>query len=416
MKQLRELIGNLFSAILIIFFLSSCSSAEKFEDYVTAGDYANAISVYEDKISGNIEKEQSARDFMQTYVSNALTDYAEGTVDIGSAKNVIDCISRIDDSLSVMDENFYCSYDELNELQMSKENYEKALVKYSEKDYEAAAELLTQVIEGDTQNYDSSREQLELCYEGIYQDVSSIIEQYIAEEQYELAFETYDQFSQNYVELTTVELQEKMDRCAAEYRNQVMENSISIYHDSGANAAYAAINRGLQFLEDDAALINVSNLYQSVTEPVPFKQLTGRENNGVGTFGADKTDSMGRNHSSKNIIYFFNISRDRQSASIERNTYGNYTRLTGSMYFLDTDYDMAAAMKIYADGMVIFDSGVMNKKTGGVDFDLDISGVYSVTVEISMVDIGQTYSSCFLDNVFVSRELTDEEIRQAALT
>lgn len=406
--------GYLISIALILFLTSCSNPTKKFEDYVIAGDYANAISTYEDKISGNIEKEQTAQDFMWTSVSDALTDYAEGTIDAENAKNTFNCISKINDSLSVLDTDFYYLYDELNTLQRSKENYKEAVGKADEKDYEAAAELFAQVIESDIQNYKSAKEQLNLCYEGIYQNVNSAIDRYMTEEQYEFAFEAYDQFNQNYAELTTLELQEKMDGCATEYRNQVVENSIEIYHESGATAADAATTRGLQFLKDDAGLINVSNLYQSVAEPVPFKRLTGRENNGVGLSGADKTDSMGKNHSNKELIYFFSLSNNTKTASIERNTYGNYTRLTGSMYFLDTDYDISVAMKIYADGREIFESGTLNKKTGGADFDVDISGVYSVVIEISYIDLGNYYSPCFLDNVYVSRVLNDSEIRQAA--
>lgn len=56
----------------------------------------------------------------------------------------------------------------------------------------------------------------------------------------------------------------------------------------------------------------------------------------------------------------------------------------------------------------------MDKKSGGTHFDVDISNVYSVKIESSYIDVGNTYAHCFLDNVFVSRELTDEEIYQAA--
>lgn len=280
--------GCLISIALILLQISCSTTTEKFEGYVAAGDYANAINIYEDKISGKIEQEQAAQDFMWTSVSNALTDYAEGTIDITSAKDTFNCISKINDSLSVLGADFYYLYNELSTLQMSKESYEKAVGKISEEDYETAVELLTQVVESDIQNYESAKKQLNLCYEGIYQDANSAIDQYITEEQYELAFEAYDQFYQNYAELISVELQKKMDRCATEYRNQVVENSIEIYHDSGASAANTAITRGLQFLKDDAGLISVSSLYQSVAEPVSFKHLTGRENNGVGVSANDK--------------------------------------------------------------------------------------------------------------------------------
>lgn len=414
MKSLRIVLNSVLATMLFIALLSSCSATDKFEDCVTAGNCADAISVYQEKISGNTGKEREAQDFMWSYISNTLSDYAEGKIDTEEAENAFNCLSQINNQLAVLGADFNYLYGELDVVRASKENFEKATTMSNRKDYEAAAELFLKVNESDIENYEKAQEQLKLCYMELYQDVNTTIDQYIAQTEFELAIQTYENFFQRHEELISDELTQKAESCRSEYRRQIIEKSINIYHESGADAADAVIVRGLQLLEDDQALINVSNLYQSVSEPVSFKQLTGREE-WAGTFGADKTDSMGKNHSSKNLIYFFSLGRDRPSASIERNTYGSYSTLRGDMFFLDTDYDTAASMKIYADGEVVFDSGAMNKKTGGTSFDIDILGVYSVKIELSYIDLGFVYSPCFLDNVFVSRTLKDEEIWQAAL-
>lgn len=408
----RQIVSSaVLLCVSLLLFLSACGTSDSFEKHVRSGNYADAISLYRDKISGNSTKELDAKNFLLEYIQKTLTDYASGEIDDQSAESVFDCLLKIDDELYILNVELGYSLEQLTVLQMSKEDYEAAIVMENNGDYESAASLFASVDESDTQNYTSAITHLESCYTAIYEETNSSIDNYISENEFELAINTYDHFNQAHSDLVTDDMIGKFGTCVVEYRKQIVEDSIESYHASGAEAADAVINRGLQVLSGDNQLINVSNLYQSVTEPVSFKSLTGREN-GVGLNGVSKRDSLGNDHSSKNLIYFFYLSSERKVTSIERNTYGSYTLLSGSMYFLDTDYDMAASMTIYADGKSIFESGPMNKKTGGTDFNVDITDAYSVKIEISYVD-GPFYSPCFLDNVFVSRVLTDEEIYQA---
>lgn len=410
----RQIVSSaVLLCVSLLLFLTACGTSDSFEKHVRSGNYTDAISLYRDKISGNSTKELDAKNCLLEYIQKTLTDYASGEIDDQSAGSAFDCLLKIDDELHILNVELGYSLEQLTVLQMSKEDYEAAIVMENNGDYESAASLFASVDESDTQNYTSAITHLETCYTAIYEETNSSIDNYISENEFELAINTYDHFNQAHSDLVTDDMIEKFETCVVKYRKQIVEDSIESYHDSGAEAADAVINRGLQVLSGDNQLINVSNLYQSVTEPISFKSLTGREDGGVSLNGTDKTDSLGKNHGSKNLIYFLGLSSDRNRLSIERNTYGSYSMLSGSVYFLDTDYGMAASMVIYADGESIFESGPMNKKTGGTDFNVDITDAYSVKIEISFIDIGQTYSHCLLDNVFVSRVLTDEEIYQA---
>jgi len=248
-------------------------------------------------------------------------------------------------------------------------------------------------------------------------DATSLLEEYCntyaemkaADEDFARAITFLQEITDDYYNSS---LNSKLAEYEKKYRTQTIDQSIELYHSNGAEAANAAIVESLQLMPDDEQLRNVSDLYQSVMEPVPFKELTGQGNASLG--GSDRVDSLGENHSSSNLIYYLNITKDNPKY-MECNTYGKYSKLIGSMYFDDAVFDMSASMKIYADGVTIFESGPLNKKTGGVDFDVDITNAYSVKIEISYIEVGSYYSHCFLDNVYVIRELSDSEIREAAL-
>ena len=404
----------LVSASLLIICLTSWDAAKTFEDHVTSGNYADAISIYNDKIFGNSNKEVEAKNFIREYMGNALEDYATGTIGEADVDAIFNCLIKLDDELYILNVDLGRAIEQYTVLQMSKEKYEQAVSEMMRESYDEAANLFAGVDESDIQNYEEARQQFQLCNSAIYEKTDSSITRYIADEQYELAIKEFEQFIQKHEELVESDMNDKIADCKTKYRNQIIEKSIDLYHSHGAAAANIEINKGLQLLPDDAQLVNVGSLYLSVSEPVSFNHLTGSEE-GASLYGSDKIDSLGKKHSGNSIIYFLNLSDWRPTASIERNIYGDYSKLTGHMYFLDTSFDMKASMQIYVDEIIAFESGTLDKKTGGIDFDIDISGAYIVKIEISYVDVGSVYSHCFLDDVVVSRELSDEDIYQAAL-
>lgn len=101
MKSRRCTLSAACVIALIVALLSSCSATNKFEDCVAAGNYADAISVYQEKIYGNTEKEREAQDFLWTYVSSALTDFAEGKMDLTDTKAAFSTVSKINTSSSL---------------------------------------------------------------------------------------------------------------------------------------------------------------------------------------------------------------------------------------------------------------------------------------------------------------------------
>lgn len=403
---------NILCFVVMVLFLTSCGVAGSFEDSVSSGDYEKAVTIYREKISGNSSKELDAKNFLLDYMQGALSDYALGKIDSRSAESKFNFLLEIDNALGVLNVNLGHTLEQFTVVQGSKDSFQQAVSEMKDGHYEEAAVLFANVYEDDAENYEEAQTQIENCTKEICDDANQRINQCVDDENYEEALTIFKDFSVLHPEMVTENMKGSAELCQEKYREQIVAQSIKRYHNEGAEAADAVINQGLQLMDDDQRLINVSNLYQSVSELVSFKSLTGSEE-WCSTFGNDKTDSLGKVHSSKNLIYFFNMCKEHPTSTIERNVYGTYSTISGDLFFLDTDYDMSASMKIFLDGTVAFDSGLMDKKSGGTHFNVDISNVYSVKIELSYIDVGNAYAHCLLDNVFVSRELTDEEIYQA---
>lgn len=233
MKSRRCTLSAACVIALIVALLSSCSATNKFEDCVAAGNYADAISVYQEKIYGNTEKEREAQDFLWTYVSSALTDFAEGKMDLTDTKAAFSTVSKINNELSILGADFNYLYGELDVVQTSKENFEKAVTLSNSEDYNAAIELFLMVDERDSENYEKAKEQADLCAKQICQKADAQIDQHIASKEYDLAIGVYDQLVQNYDNYITDELIQKIERCKASIY-QIANSKIDQYIADGA--------------------------------------------------------------------------------------------------------------------------------------------------------------------------------------
>lgn len=60
-------------------------------------------------------------------------------------------------------------------------------------------------------------------------------------------------------------------------------------------------------------------------------------------------------------------------------TDGKYERLSGS-YFVDTEYNTTGVFQIYADGVLVYDSGKLSEDVGTVSFDICINNARTVKV------------------------------------
>lgn len=390
MKKLKTIICC--SSILLMLFLSACNAADKFEDYVLAGNYADAISVYRDKISGNIEKEQTAQDFMLTYVGNVLTDYAEGSIDAKSATNAFNCISRINENLSVLGADFYYLYDNLNTLHASKESFEEAVRNVDKKDYKSALELFAEVNELDTQNYSTAQEQMAFAYDSYKAELTATVNKLIQEKEFEQAIK---------------ELEDCTSIFGGDEEYEILsENVISAWEENliytaseifGADKDYQSAIRFLQLsgLQNDTINAEITK-YQDYI-PIYLTDLEYTKKTRYMDIGSRNdeimTDLQGNTYDGAHLIYPAGGSLASEVASTEDEAYVNYylnagySKLTGVLYVpykslsCPKEWTVPTIVKIYGDKVLLFEAPAFTTDViEPLSIEVDVTGVRELRI------------------------------------
>lgn len=187
------------------------------------------------------------------------------------------------------------------------------------------------------------------------------------------------------------------------YRETVVQSAIETNREWSAQAAAAVIYDGLSVLNSDAELQELYDLFMSDSgESKYFLQLTGTKGNEFnGTNKFFYIDSYGEEQSKPYLVTFvYGPSKNT------RNTYRKYTKLTGRFCFCDTLDEQRAKLIIYKDDVPVFDSGVRNKRDGNLDFSVDISDAYTVSVELVNIE----NAKCFISDAQVFTGISDSKI------
>lgn len=454
MKNWRYILGTAFLTMLLIILLSSCSATDKFEDCVAAGNYADAVSIYQEKISGNVDKEHEAQDFMWSYIGSTLSDYAEGQIDTKKAESAFGCISKINSELSILGADFNYLYDEFQTVQLSKENYEKAVTLAEQGDYKGAIALFAKVTEVDTEHYDAANEQLQTVRDAYKADVSEkmqssieageydsginlgleaiaclggndvdlqnlinlayyekaddLIDGYINEGKLGLAIQAYQAFADLHSDLVTTDLSEKISVCEKDFVDQVIETSKKLYFEDGAEAALKEIKEKQSLLVNDK-LDALYELYQSALAQ-SWKDITHYiPNSGVATNFSSASDYYGNVYQGDLIkLYTFWMYEYPPLEIIPNKKYTNFA----VTLFPDSDFREAnePRLKIYGDDILVYDSGNIEQKTKAVKIDIDIT-----SVEVLKIDLTDKNgnSDIWLQDATFYRKLTEDDIKIA---
>lgn len=464
-KNCRYVLGTAFLTILLIVLLSSCSATDKFEDCVVAGNYVDAISIYQEKISGNTDKEQNAQDFMWSYINSTLSDYAEGKTDTKKAERAFGCISKINSELSVLGADFNYLYDEFHTVQLSKDSYDKAVSLVEQGDYKGAMTLFAKVNEVDTEHYDAANKQLQtvrdtykadvlekqqsaieageynsvidLGLEAIaflgennteiqkkvdlayYKKTDSLIDTYLADKRYAFAIKTYEQFAEDHSSLVTPEMGEKIAAGKETWCNDIAEASINAFISDGAESALKRIQEGLAIIPDNKKLCKLYDMVRS-SVPVGYREVELNQGEFCHIHFESATDSYGNSHTGSLIGFtgYTASETDRYTAKLELYPYEKFDIFSGKLFVGDmiaAPIEKTIRMKIYCDDILSYDTGILNQKWTGDDFSIDVSNVYCIRIIVT----GTGYSAVsrgphiWIEDASFSKRVTEEDLRFA---
>ena len=173
----------------------------------------------------------------------------------------------------------------------------------------------------------------------------------------------------------------------------------------GSNSSGNSANQGISKVEDDIPTteINIPDRI-ALTDVYVFDDYsdvvnTIREGTAMDSYGM-RYDGP---YFCLTSLYRYNMGWEE--AYTELVTGGEYMHLSGT-YFMKADYDYyEMTFKVYADGELVYDSGVITRRTQAVSFDVCIQNAQTVRITAQASNIDDTLQGAHL-------YLVDAEVRK----
>lgn len=191
------------------------------------------------------------------------------------------------------------------------------------------------------------------------------------------------------VNANDVELIAAYNSYSDSYTQIVVSNADTLFAERKMDEALAEVEAGLQVLPDSKVL---KDKKAELVASKPISITTLKEiNNEYWTWNEyDATDTFGNNYADK-CNYFVGTNFNKRSVEYRPNKeYGLLTGIAAPSNGLRDD--VSVTLRIYADDELVYTSPVVNRKTEAFRFEVDLTDVEFIKIEIN-ADF--TLSSCF---------------------
>lgn len=160
--------------------LCACASPlDSFEKQVRDNSYYNAIDIYNTKILGNSQLESSANHFINSFLSEKVEEYANGSITTADFENSYKTVKKVQEQFGIPN-NMEEDYALFLSIQTSKKAYEDAMSYYKSGDIIEALFYFDLVIAEDKENYlDAKNTITEIettCHDNTIQRVNACLE------------------------------------------------------------------------------------------------------------------------------------------------------------------------------------------------------------------------------------------------
>ena len=173
-----------------------------------------------------------------------------------------------------------------------------------------------------------------------------------------------------------------LDACQKTYRQNVISSALSAYQSSGYEAAIAEIDEGLTILPDDATLLSERTSYAEC-QPISLFSLTPY------TYSETKPahyknmkDTLGNSYA--NAWMGFGKESDGGS-SVTYDIGQRYNILTGTIIVREDDKGEpdAAGIRIFGDGVLLYENMQITSDTKPIQLQLDVTNVTDLKIELN---------------------------------
>ncbi len=398
MKHTKKLILTL--VLLTSVLLTACGAAtDKVLEALERGNYAEADSIFYEKVAGDIEKEQRVLEGITTRLNAVVTEYNNGEKDYDTACKLVFAVAESELRDGLMAGGIATVYDLAQEAQyalsllnVSKQAYNEGLELLKAKDYIAAIDCFENVIDADT-NYRDAQEQL-FNAQNLYESyILSTAQELIDKKDYSGANELYEEgliFLEDNPQI--ISAMEKLENVWTEDVLQQAEEAF------GNNKNYEEAIRILQqsgLMNDEVAEAIIE--YESYA-PISLAELGVKQKPGyvkVGTSSSEiSKDVNEQDYEKKNVIYPSGGGLNGLRGKSEDDEYvtfylsGEYTTLKGvlyrpyqTLYSDDSWWSESTVAKIYGDGRLLYEAPQITKNTYDTHpVDLDVTGVRELKI------------------------------------
>lgn len=161
------------------------------------------------------------------------------------------------------------------------------------------------------------------------------------------------------------------------YCNELIEQARELYCEyDDLESALSVIAEGIEFLPEEENLIATQELLYSANP----RSILGLSDDYIDWYEFG-TDAYGNQHQGKICCFYpyHNYGVDKTDAEVL--LLEKYERFTSECFISKMDEGQWAELFIYADGELLYDSGILDRHSRSEDFDLNVEGVYSLQIK-----------------------------------
>ena len=392
--------------------------ADAFETYIRQGDAGNAVTYYEENISGKAEKEESAKKFLSDYLSDTLKAYESGDSSQEDWNSAYETVKKADKSLNLVSDELTAAKDEALAVEASKENYQKGQECLKNKQYLDAGAALAQVIEEDSENYSDAQKDLEGMKENYMSELKKAVESDVKDEKYDDAAALIANAQKIYGEtddfddLKNNTLAEQYEKKIDEAIKQADFNTVVASYQEGHvtlgivfddaftgkvegwirdkattgardaadkynfEAAFGVVDEALAAMPEDETLtaLRAELVEKQAKAPVWLVNCAAVDPQNIRMLTDGVTDIRNNGYSNA-------ICGEADGAQVSYHLGGEFQTLTGIVYPNTTDPNFVRGFHVYGDGNELY-SAIINGGDDPMEISVNVSGVNDITIVI----------------------------------
>lgn len=237
------------------------------------------------------------------------------------------------------------------------------------------------------------------------EDITNTLSEYEKTEDYASAISLLSQNKELYE--NNQGLKADYEKYVTEYRKQLFANAKEIYDSEGYASAIEILNKGLKIIPNDADVLAKIAAYKECA-PVELQSLnvlsTESPRSLSNKYKGDSDEDLYGNVYHGYTDFGIGLNND-ESVFVEYLCEGKYTNFKGRVYVPKIASEKCfLQFRIYADGVKIYESDFMNRKSKALDFDVDISQAEVLKVEVYNPE---GYGQMYLVDAFVSETMSE---------